>query len=67
MMVAIVLLMHGLAWVTLPRSADLAATPDHRALVVIGGTLLLYGSLMLSQALESVTRAFYARGDLDLS
>jgi ABC-2 type transport system permease protein len=28
--------------------------------------LLLYGSLMLSQAMESVTRAFYARGDIDL-
>ena len=34
--------------------------------MTVGGTLLLYGSLMLSQAMEAVTRAFYARGDLDL-
>src|SRR5439155_4885866 len=64
-LVAVVVLMHGLAWVTLPH-ADLALPPDRQALAVIGGTLLLYGSLMLSQAMESVTRAFYARGDLDL-
>jgi len=35
-------------------------------LVTVAGTLLLYWSLMLSQAMEAVTRAFYARGDLDL-
>src|SRR5207302_541888 len=63
---AIVVLLHGLAAVTLPGAADLAAAPQQHALMVIGGTLVLYGSLMLSQALESVTRAFYARGDLDL-
>ncbi|HTV89365.1 MAG TPA: hypothetical protein VME41_10150 [Stellaceae bacterium] len=62
----VVLLMHGLAYASLPHSVDWAAPPDRHTLVVIGGTLLLYGSLMLSQALESVTRAFYARGDLDL-
>src|SRR5205085_9097090 len=65
-LVAVVVLMHGLAYVTLPHPAALAAAPDQPGLVVIGGTLLLYGSLMLSQAMESVTRAFYARGDLDL-
>src|SRR5262249_9603269 len=58
--------MHGLAFLTLPGSADLAALPGRGALAVIGGTLLLYFSLMLSQAMESVTRAFYARGDVDL-
>jgi ABC-2 type transport system permease protein len=65
-LVAVVLLLHGLAYVTLPHSADLAAPPGKRTVVVIGGTLVLYGSVMLSQAMESVTRAFYARGDLDL-
>ncbi len=64
--VGFVLLMHAVAYVTLPRYADLTMPPDRRVLVVIGGTLVLYGSLMLSQAMESVTRAFYARGDLDL-
>ena len=58
--------MHAVAYVTLPRYVDLAIPPDRRVLAVIGGTLVLYGSLMLSQAMESVTRAFYARGDLDL-
>jgi ABC-2 type transport system permease protein len=62
----VVLLMHALAYASLPHSVDWAAPPDQRTLVVVGGTLLLYGSLMLSQAMESVTRAFYARGDLDL-
>ncbi|HZK89426.1 MAG TPA: hypothetical protein VFC56_04695 [Stellaceae bacterium] len=65
-LVAFVLLMHGLAYLTLPRAADLVAPPDKRALVAVGGTLALYWSLMLSQAMEAVTRAFYARGDLDL-
>src|SRR2546421_7719368 len=65
-LMAFVVLMHGFACLTLARSADFAAPPDMRLLVTIGGTLLLYGSLMLSQALEAVTRAFYARGDLDL-
>lgn len=57
---------HGFAYLTLARAADFAAAPDKRLFVAISGTLLLYGSLMLSQALEAVTRAFYARGDLDL-
>jgi ABC-2 type transport system permease protein len=62
----VVVLMHALAFATLPPAADLAAAPGHHGLVMIGGALLLYFSLMLSQAMESVTRAFYARGDLDL-
>jgi ABC-2 type transport system permease protein len=65
-LVVVVVLMHALAFVTLPPAADLRSVPDKRMLVTIGGTLLLYSSLMLSQALESVTRAFYARGDIDL-
>jgi ABC-2 type transport system permease protein len=64
-LVVVVLLMHGLAYVTLPHSG-LTAPLDTRTLVMVGGSLALYASLMLSQAMESVTRAFYARGDLDL-
>jgi ABC-2 type transport system permease protein len=63
---AFVLFMHGLAYATLSRAADLAAPPDRHMLAAIGGTVALYWSLMLSQALEAVTRAFYTRGDLDL-
>src|SRR6185437_15607294 len=40
--------------------------PDKATLVMVSGTLLLSWSLLLSQAMESVTRAFYARSDLDL-
>jgi ABC-2 type transport system permease protein len=61
-----VVFMHGLAYLTLARATDFFAPPDKRLLVTLGGTLVLYWSLMLSQAMESVTRAFYARGDLDL-
>lgn len=60
------LFLHGIAWVMLRSSADLMGKPDTRELVVITGTLLVSWSLMLSQAMESVTRAFFARGDLDL-
>jgi len=65
-LIAFFVFMHGLAYLTLARSPDLGAPPDKRMLVTVGGTLLLYWSLMLSQAMEAVTRAFYARGDLDL-
>ena len=34
--------------------------------MVITGSVLLAWSLLISQAMESVTRAFYARSDLDL-
>lgn len=64
--VAFVLFLHGLAYLMLGSSASLAGTADKEVLVAITGTLLMAWSLMLSQALESVTRAFYARGDLDL-
>ena len=57
---------HGFAYVALVRAADFGAPPDKRLVVAVGGALLLYWSLMLSQAMEAVTRAFYARGDLDL-
>ena len=65
-LLAFAVFMHGLAYLTLARAADFSAPPDQRLLVTLGSTLVLYWSLMLSQAMESVTRAFYARGDLDL-
>jgi ABC-2 type transport system permease protein len=39
---------------------------DKRTLIALGASAMLTWFLMLSQALESVTRAFYARGDLAL-
>ena len=65
-LIVIALFLHGFAYLVLYRSADLPRPPDKRMLVMLTGTLALYGSMMLSQAVEAVTRAFYGRGDLDL-
>jgi ABC-2 type transport system permease protein len=56
--------MHWLANATVGAYAH--ATPDKQTLTVITGAVVLSWSLMLSQALEQVTRAFYSRADLDL-
>jgi ABC-2 type transport system permease protein len=40
--------------------------PDKPTLVLVTGAGLLFWTVMLSQAMESVTRAYYARSDLDL-
>ena len=56
--------MHLLAWPMVGPYA--AAAADKATLIVVTGCLLLSWSLLLSQAMESVTRAFYTRSDLDL-
>ena len=56
--------MHALAYSMVARNAD--AVADKPTLVIVTGCALLSFSLLLSQAMESVTRAFYARADLDL-
>jgi ABC-2 type transport system permease protein len=58
--------MHLIAYVTVAAYAGAARDPDKLTLVVVTGSALLSWALMLSQAMESVTRAFYARADLDL-
>ena len=63
--IAVALVLHGFAYVMFFR-ADLASPPDKLILVLLTGVLALNGSLMLSQAMELVTRGFYGRGDLDL-
>jgi ABC-2 type transport system permease protein len=65
-LVIFAVVMHLIAYAMVSRYAGIAAHPDKTALVVITGSALLSLSLMLSQAMESVTRAFYARSDLDL-
>ncbi len=62
--VAFVIVMHAVAYSVVGGFA--AATLDKHLLVAITATLLLAGLLMVSQAMESMTRAFYARSDLDL-
>ncbi len=46
------------------RAAGLAESKT--VLVAVTGSLFLYATMMASQAMESVTRVFYARADLDL-
>jgi ABC-2 type transport system permease protein len=58
--------MHLPAYSVVVSFADTETVPDRPTLIVVTTTLLLYGSLITSQALESVTRAFYQRSDLDL-
>jgi ABC-2 type transport system permease protein len=57
--------MHAVAFAMLPRQAG-AGEIDKATLLAITGCVILSFSLMLSQSMESVTRAFYARFDLDL-
>src|SRR4029077_20998782 len=59
-------IMHLPAYAVIGRFADLQAPLDKSALIVITATIFLAWALMLSQAIESVTRVFYARSDLDL-
>jgi ABC-2 type transport system permease protein len=59
-------LMHLPAWAVIGRYAALEAPLDKTSLIVVTATVFLAWALMLSQAIESVTRVFYARADLDL-
>jgi ABC-2 type transport system permease protein len=64
--VVLVAVMHAVAFSMVSHFAAAALDPDKTTLVVVTGSVLLSWSLMLSQAMESVTRAFYTRSDLDL-
>jgi ABC-2 type transport system permease protein len=59
-------IMHLPAYAVVGRFANLTAPLDKTSLIVITSTIWLAWALMLSQAIESVTRVFYARADLDL-
>ena len=61
---AFVIFMHFVAYWMVGRFAD--AAPDKATLVAVSMSVLLSWLLMISQAMETVTRAFYARSDLDL-
>lgn len=62
--VAFIIFMHFVAYWVVGRYAD--AVVDKQTLVTVTASLLLSWLLMISQAMESITRAFYARSDLDL-
>lgn len=57
---------HGFAALMLAPYDLSVSYPDKRTLVMLTATLVLSWSLMLSQAMEAVTRAFYSRADFDL-
>jgi ABC-2 type transport system permease protein len=59
-------IMHLPAWAVIGRFADLKPPLDKSSAIVLTATIFLAWALMLSQAIESVTRVFYARADLDL-
>jgi ABC-2 type transport system permease protein len=66
LLIAFGAIMHLPAYAVIGRFADLEAPLAKSELIVISATFFLAWALMLSQAIESVTRVFYARADLDL-
>lgn len=67
--VVIVTFIIGLHWLAINLLAPLVGAglaPTKPVLLALTGTMVLFFSLMFSQAIESVTRAYYARSDLDL-
>ncbi len=64
--IGLMVLLHVLAGALLHPDFTTASVPTQRTLVTVTGTFLLSWSLMLSQSMEAVTRAFYTRGDLEL-
>src|SRR6202158_1206106 len=65
-LIAFTAIMHLPAYAVIGRFADLQAPLDKSTLIVITATIFLAWALMLSQAIESVTRVFYSLADLDL-
>jgi ABC-2 type transport system permease protein len=61
-----VVFMHVLAVIAVGKFAHIGQNPDKATLAILGAFVLLAWCLMISQAMESVTRAFYSRADLDL-
>jgi len=66
MLAVIAVVLHLLANAIVGPWADAGIVADKSTLVLITGTGFLFWTVMLSQALESVTRAYYGRADLDL-
>jgi ABC-2 type transport system permease protein len=58
--------MHLLAYSMVGRYAGAGIAPNTATMIVVTGTMLLLWPLLLSQAIELVTRVFYSRSDLDL-
>lgn len=65
-LLAVAVFMHFVAYRMVGGFGREAGQPEKATLILVTVAALLAWSMMLSQALESVTRAFYARADLDL-
>jgi ABC-2 type transport system permease protein len=65
-LIVFAVIMHLPAYAVIGRFSNLAMPLDKSSLIVLSSTIFLAWALMLSQAIESVTRVFYARADLDL-
>lgn len=58
--------LHLPAYAIVARFGADGVNPDKTTLISVSLIVLLYVSLLLSQAMEAVTRSLYSRGDLDL-
>jgi len=65
-LIGFIAFMHAMAFLALRKVTGVDTAPSKAALVIVTGCALLAWALMISQAMESVTRAFYTRSDLDL-
>ena len=63
---ALGLFLHWLGYRMFGDAASAASLTDRSTLIVMTGVLIMGWMLMLSQAMEAVTRAFYTRADLEL-
>ena len=59
-------LLHGVAWLVLQRYVRAGIRADLPTAINVTASIVLAGSAMLSQAMETVTRGFYVRSDLEL-
>ncbi|MFZ1814612.1 MAG: permease [Rhizobiaceae bacterium] len=64
--VAGAIMLHAIAWVMTSGTPTHPSTDRMDLLVFVSALMVLPFSLMTSQAMESVTRIFYSRSDLDL-
>ncbi|UYO01358.1 MAG: permease [Devosia sp.] len=63
---AVYAVMTLIAWFTVRPWVEAGVFADKSTLVLVTGMGLLFWTVTLSQALESVTRVYYTRSDLDL-
>lgn len=59
-------LLHWLAYAILSPVLSQVTADSKKTLIILTAMLMMTFSMMMSQAIEQVTRAFYARADLDL-